>query len=282
MIKKRIEIFKGSLHRYLGSKLLMIGLILLFFEAFIAISAPFLSPQDPWEQSYEILRPPSLKHPMGTDNLGRDVLSQIFHGSRISLLFALGAAGISLILGVLLGAISGYYGGWIDDLFSRFFEVFLSLPRFFLIIMVILIAGKGTLSSMAIVGATIWPANAKITRAQVLAVKKQAFVDSAIVSGASDFRVIFHHILPNGLYPVVANSTLNMASAVIFEASLSFLGLGDANVISWGQTLLVAQANLSSWWLSVFPGISICLMALAFNIIGDAINYASNPKLKSP
>ena len=173
-------------------------------------------------------------------------------GTRISLLFALGVAALSLLVGVVLGALSGYWGGWVDELLSRGFEVFLMLPRFFLIILIVALFGQNIVFTAIIVGLTSWVTNARLTRAQVMTVKERVFVQASLASGVSRTKVLFRHVLPNGLYPVIANSTLEMAGAIITEAALSFLGLGDPNHLSWGQILYSAQMHIHSWWLAVF------------------------------
>ncbi len=256
------------------------GLALLITMVALAILAP-LAPYGPFAQSGELLQPPSASHWLGTDNLGRDIWSRVLWGGRVSLLFGAVAAGVSLIVGVLLGSLPGYYGGLVDDAFSRFFEVFLMIPALFLMILIVAIFGSNVYFTMVVVGLTIWPTNAKITRAQVMALKHQGYVQAARAAGASDLLILRDHIIPNGIYPVVANSTLQMASAVIFEASLSFLGLGDPNQVSWGQVLKSGQLYLvSGWWVALFSGLAITLMVFAFNLVGDGINYALNPRLR--
>ena len=261
-------------------KTALFGLIVMLIAIFVALAAPWLAPEGPSHLYDELLAAPSSQHPFGTDHLGRDVLSIIIWGTRISLLFALGVAGLSMLTGILLGALPGYYGGRIDDAFSRFFEVFLMIPRFFLIILVVAVFGQNIGFTAVVVGLTSWVTNARLTRAQVLTIKERAFVKASAATGASQGRVLFRHVLPNGLYPVIANTSLEMAGAIITEAALSFLGLGDTNHQSWGQLLFAAQQHIHSWWLAVFPGLAITLLVLAFNLIGDGISYAFNPRLR--
>jgi len=261
-------------------KTALFGLVVMLLAIAVALAAPLLAPQGPTHLYDALLSPPSSQHPFGTDPLGRDVMSGIVWGTRISLLFAVGVAGLSLLIGVLLGAIPGYYGGRVDDLFSRFFEVFLMIPRFFLIILVVAVFGQNIIFTAIVVGMTSWVTNARLTRAQVLTIKERTFVKASMATGASHARVLFRHILPNGLYPVIANSSLEMAGAIIIEAALSFLGLGDSNHLSWGQLLFSAQLHIHSWWLALFPGLAITLLVFAFNLIGDGISYAFNPRLR--
>ncbi|MFC1803222.1 ABC transporter permease, partial [Thermoproteota archaeon] len=160
------------------------------------------------------------------------------------------------------------------------FEIFMLLPRLFLIILMVAIFGNNIYITMFVVAITIWPTNARITRAQVSTLRNRLFVKAYKSAGASDLNLLFTHILPNGIYPVIVNSTLQMGRAIITEAGLSFLGLGDINHISWGQILLIAQNQLTTWWLALFPGLAICIIVLAFNFVGGGINYALNPRMR--
>ncbi|MBI4280557.1 MAG: ABC transporter permease [Armatimonadetes bacterium] len=261
-------------------RLSVAGLAVVLIATAVAVLAPVLAPLGPTHLHQERLSPPTAAHPLGTDRLGRDVLAIIIWGARVSLMFAVGVAGISLVVGIVLGAIPAYLGGWVDDLFSRFYEIFLMIPRFFLIILVVAVFGQNIVFTMIIVGLTAWVTNARLTRAQVLTIKERVFVKASMASGAGAFSVMLHHVLPNGLYPVIANSTLEMAGAIITEAALSFLGLGDPNHVSWGQLLHVAQEHLRAWWLAVFPGVAIFLLVLAFNLVGDGVSYALDPRLR--
>jgi peptide/nickel transport system permease protein len=265
---------------YKTDKTAVVGLFILLTSVFVAVFAPSLSPYRPSELQPEILQPPSRAYPLGTDQIGRDILSGMIYGTRVSLTFAVGVAGISLVVGVLIGAIPGYFGGLVDDLLSRFFEIFLMIPQFVLIVTVVALFGNNIIYTMIVVGLTLWPSNAKITRAQVLSLKSRPFVRAAVASGASDARILFRHILPNGLYPVVANSTLQMAYAILFEAALSFLGLGDPNHPSWGQVLSAANLHKSAWWMALFSGMAILILVLGLNLVGDGINNALNPRLR--
>jgi len=247
----------------------------------LAVFAPYISPYDPFFLSDDLYKPPSFSHPLGTDSFGRDVLSRIIWGSRVSLFFGGCAAAISLLIGIVLGAIPGYFGGILDDLFSRFFEIFLMIPRLVIIILVVAVFGSNIYYSVLVVGLTIWPTNAKLARVQVITIKNRGYIQSSISAGAGHFRVLFYHIIPNGIYPLIANSTIEMGSAILIETSLSFLGLGDLNYVSWGQILQKGQAAIfSAWWVIIFPGISIFLLVFAFSLVGDGINFALNPKLR--
>jgi peptide/nickel transport system permease protein len=273
-----IERSRGFWSQYRKNKTALVGLVIVMTTIFLALFAPLVAPHGPFTLQARSLQPPGLAHPLGTDQVGRDVLSYVIYGTRVSMAFGLGVATISLVIGVLLGAIPGYFGGVIDDLFSRFFEIFLMIPQFVLIVTVVALFGNNIIYTMFVVGFTLWPSNAKITRAQVLTLKRRTFVRAALASGASHVRILARHILPNGLYPVIANSTLQMAYAILFEASLSFLGLGDPNYPSWGQLLAAANLHRSAWWLSLFSGLAILILVLGFNLVGDGIQTALNPR----
>lgn len=256
--------------------LTIVGLLLV-----MGLLAPVLSPGNPLFSVALPMQAPSLNHPLGTDHTGREVLAMMLWGSRVSLLFAFGAAGISLLVGTVLGAVSGYFGGVLDDVLSRFFEVFYVIPRLFLIILVVAIFGSNLWLVVVVVGATIWPSNARIMRAQVLSLKGRSYVQAARVSGAGHLEVLFRHIVPNGIGPVLANSSLQMAYAVLTEAGLSFLGLGDPNVASWGQVLHWGQSYISSApWMVVFPGVAIALLMLAFHLLGNSLQERMNPRMQ--
>jgi peptide/nickel transport system permease protein len=218
---------------------------------------------------------------MGTDHFGRDVFSMMVWGTRVSLLFAFGAAGLSLILGVFLGGVSGYFGGLADDLLSRMFEVFIIIPRLFLIILVVALFGNSLWFSVIVIGATMWPSNARIMRAQVLTLKEREYVQAAAVAGGSHLQVLFEHVVPNGIGPVLANSTLQMAYAVLLEAGLSFLGLGDPNVPSWGQVLYAGQNYITSApWLVIFPGLAIAILLVGLHLLGTGLLHTVNPRMQ--
>lgn len=264
---------------FLQNKQTIIGLMLLSLLMICAILAPKISPGMPLFSVGAPIQKPNPEFIFGTDNMGRDVLAMVIWGSRVSMVFAFGAAGISLIIGVVLGAISGYIGGVVDDILSRFFEIFYIIPRTFLIILMVAIFGSSITLMVIIVGVTIWPSNAKIMRAQVLTLKSRSYVHAAEVAGSGKLKILFRHIVPNGIGPVLSNSTLQMAQAVLTEASLSFLGLGDPTVASWGKILQSGQSHISSApWLVIIPGIVIAMMLLAFNLIGTALHSTLNVK----
>ena len=257
----------------------IIGFSILLLIVIMAIFAPSLSPGNPLFSVGKPMVAPNAEHIFGTDYMGRDVWGMIAWGSRVSVLFAFGAATLSLIIGVVLGALSGYIGGVVDDIMCRFFELFYIIPRTFLIILTVAIFGSSIWIMVLIVGITIWPSNAKIMRAQVLMLKNRGYVQAAEVAGGRKLSILFKHIVPNGIGPVLSNSTLQMAQAVLTEASLSFLGLGDPNKASWGLILNAGQKHISSApWLVIVPGLTLALMLLSFNLIGTALHKALNVK----
>jgi peptide/nickel transport system permease protein len=257
------------------------GLVLLAAIVLLALVAPLLAPGDPFRMDWTPFLPPSGEHMLGTDNIGRDVFALMVHGTKVSLLFAFGAAGVSLLMGMILGGVAGYYGGYIDDVISRLSDAFLIIPRLFLIIVIVAMFGSQLWMVVFIIGATLWPANARIMRAQVMSLRGRGFVQAARVAGGSDAAIIFGQITPNSLGPVLANSVLQMAYAVLTEASLAFLGLGDPNVPSWGQILHSGQNYLSSApWLMIFPGLALAVLLLSLHLVGNALVESLNPKLR--
>jgi peptide/nickel transport system permease protein len=249
----------------------VVGLGVVLFFAILALVPGLFAPYSATSIAFDQLSGPSGEHLLGTDNLGRDVLSRLIWGSRVSLLFGVLAAGLSLALGAPLGLLAGYYGRWVDQLLSRTFEIALMIPAFFLLVMVVAFFGNNINFEILVVGITIWPANARIMRASVLSLKERQFVRAAVATGASRPQVLVNHILPNAIQPVIVNSNLQIGQAILFEAGMSFLGLGDPNVISWGQMVNIGALHLvDAWWLAFFPGVALAVLILSFNLIGTA------------
>lgn len=269
------------LDRYRESKPGVVGLTIVLIIVFLAIFAPFLAPNDPFSQSQDLYKPPSFQHPFGTDSLGRDVLSRIIYGTRVTLLIAVLSSTLSTALGTILGAISGWFGGMIDDILSRGFDVVYLTPIFFLLIIITSLLGTSVYLVSLVIGVTIWPRTARLMRSQVLSLKERTFVEASTVSGASGLRTLFTHVVPNGLSPVIANMALQSASAILIEAGLSFLGLGDQNVVSWGQMVYIGARTLFfGWWLALIPGLAIAIAVLGFNLVADGLSYALHPQLE--
>lgn len=267
---------------YRKNKVAVVGLIIVICLIIIALSASIISPYDPFEINLiDRHTPPSKEHIMGTDEFGRDVFSRVIWGSQISMAIGFVAAGISTILGITLGSLAGYYGGKIDNIIMRVVDVFMVVPTFFLILIIVALFGSSMWNVMVVIGITSWPGTARIMRAQFLAIREKEYVEAARALGANDLRIILFHILPNALYPVIVRASLQVAGAILTESSLSFLGLGDPSKISWGIMLNRAlQYMRKSWWQTVFPGISIFLIVFSFNVIGDGLNDALNPRLR--
>jgi peptide/nickel transport system permease protein len=272
--------FGEACHAFVASRYGVVGLGILVIVAIAAVFAPVLAPSDPFALGAgKFLRPGAAGHPLGTDHLGRDVFSQIVYGARLSLAIGLVAAGISAVVGVVIGSVSGYFGGWVDLLLSRFTDMFLIIPAFFLIIVIVATLGNGILYVMVVIGLTSWPTNARLMRAQVLTLRERTFVQALTALGESRFRILLRHIIPNGIQPIIANSTLQIAGAILIEAGLSFLGLGDPNKASWGKMINDERASiLTAWWPSVCPGVAIVVTVLAFYLIGDGIAYVLSPR----
>lgn len=267
--------------RFRKNKLAAAGGVFVFLLFAVAILAPWLAPYNPAEINVDsILEAPSGKHFLGTDDLGRDVLSRMIWGARISLAVGFIAVGISCVMGVILGAIAGYYGRWVDAVIMRFVDIMLCVPTFFLILAVIAFLDPGIWNIMAVIGFTSWMGIARLARAEFLSLKEREFVLAARGVGAGDFRIILRHILPNAMAPVLVSAVLGVAAAVLIESSLSFLGLGiQPPTPSWGNILTAGKDNIEvAWWLSVFPGLAILFTVLAYNLLGEGLRDALDPK----
>ncbi len=270
------------LKRFKKNKLAVAGGIIVMCLFFIAVLAPFLSPFSPNEiDRKEILEPPSLKHPLGTDDLGRDLLSRMIWGARVSLAVGFVAVGIATCIGMILGALSGYYGGWTERIIMRFIDIMLSIPTFFLILAVIAFVGPSIWNIMLVIGITSWMGVARLVRAEFLSIKEREYVLAAKALGASDIKIIFRHIMINSLAPVLVSAVLGVASAVLIESALSFLGLGvQPPTPTWGNILTLGKDNIEiAWWLSVYPGLAILITVLGYNLLGEGIRDSIDPRL---
>jgi peptide/nickel transport system permease protein len=264
------------------NRLAVAGGIIVIALFIVAVFAPVISPFNPDSiDRGHILDPPGLSHPFGTDDLGRDVLSRMIFGSRISLAVGFVAVGISTLIGMVLGALSGYYGGWFDRIIMRFIDIMLSIPTFFLILAVIAFIGPSIWNIMVIIGLTSWMSVARLVRAEFLSLKEREFVLAARAMGAGDFRIIFRHIMINSMAPVLISAILGVAGAVLVESALSFLGLGvQPPTPSWGNILTLGKDNIEiAWWLSVFPGLAILVTVLGYNLLGEGIQDSIDPRL---
>jgi len=259
------------------------GLVIIVIVFFIAIFAPFLSLYDPGKTDVSLkLKTPSFQHYLGTDQLGRDVFSRMLHGSRISLSVGFVAVGISILIGILVGAMAGYKGGWVDSLLMRFVDIMLSFPSFFLILTVVAILRPNIYNVMFVIGITSWEGTARFVRAEFLSLRERDYVQAARALGVKDRRIIFRHILPNALAPVFVTASLGVASAILIEAGLSFLGFGvQPPAPSWGNILTEGRTYIfDAWWLTIFPGLAILITVLSFNLFGEGLRDALDPRLR--
>ncbi|MBE3599562.1 MAG: ABC transporter permease [Limnochordaceae bacterium] len=257
------------------------GLAIVLALVVVAVAAPAIAPYDPFEQNIveARLKPPSPEHPLGTDELGRDILSRIVYGARISLRIGLVAEGVSLAIGMVVGGLAGYLGGRFDDVVMRVTDIFFAIPSLLFLIAVVAILEPTPTTIAAALGVIGWPSEARLMRSQVLALKELEYVTAAYAVGASPGRVLLRHILPNGIAPMIVAGTLGTAGAILNEATLSFLGLGIQQPIpSWGTMVNTGQSYIfNAWWYSVFPGLAIMVTVLGFNFLGDALRDALDP-----
>lgn len=247
-----------------------------------SLAAPAISKFQPLEIAGDRLLPPgSGDHLLGTDNLGRDILSGIVYGSRTSMMVGLSAMLLSALIGLPLGMIGGYYNGSIDNVLMRGAEIFLILPRFLLAMLVVAIFGPSLLNIIIVISVLSWPVIARLIRAEFLSVKEKRYVTAARAFGARDLRIIFCEILPNSLAPVIVQASLLVAEAILIEASLSFLGIGDPDAVSWGKMLQSANRYLrQAWWTVTFPGCILFITTVGIALISDGLNIALNPRLR--
>lgn len=270
-----------TLSKALSNPLALSGFIIIATIMLLALFAPLIAPYDPDSIDVKaILVPPSSEHFMGTDGLGRDVFSRMLFGARISLLVGIVAVGIATLIGVILGSIAGYYRGLVDILIMRTVDVMLSIPTFFLILAVIAFLTPSIWNIMIVIGLTSWMGVTRLVRAEFLSLRGREFVMASEALGARDGRLIFTHLLPNSLTPVIVSSVLGVASAVLVESGLSFLGLGvQAPQASWGNILTDGKEYIQfAWWLSLFPGLAILITVLGYNLLGEGLRDVFDPR----
>ncbi len=263
----------GRWRLLLAEKKALVGLTVLTVLIVAAILAPWLTPYDPNAMMYSMLSPPSLAHPLGTDDLGRDLLSRIIFGTRVSLFVGLSTVAISLLAGVLLGLMAGYYGGWLDTIIMRYIDLQWAFPNFLIAVYLVAVFGTGLSNVIVAISLAFLDDFARITRGMVLTIKEEQYVAAARTIGASDWRIMLRHILPNATAPLIVQATVSVSYAILAEATLSFLGLGvDVDTPTWGLILSEARDFISqAWWLGVFPGLTIVLTVLSINFLGDAL-----------
>jgi peptide/nickel transport system permease protein len=280
MEKQQSKVFWRYFKR---NRLAVGGLAVIVVTFLIAGFASFLAPYDSGKTDVSLkLQPPSLQHFLGTDQLGRDVFSRMLFGSRVSLSVGFVAVVISICIGIFVGAISGYYGRWIDSVLMRFVDIMLCFPSFFLILTVVALLGPSLFKVMVVIGITSWMGTSRFVRAEFLSLRERDFAQAAKALGVKDRRIIFRHILPNALAPVFVTATLDVATAILVEAGLSFLGFGvQPPAPSWGNILTEGRTYIfDAWWLTVFPGLAILVTVLSFNLLGEGLRDALDPRLR--
>jgi peptide/nickel transport system permease protein len=270
-----------TLHYLMKNRLAVIGGMLVLLVFILSILAPWIAPHKPTEiHINNILVGPTFTYLLGTDELGRDVLSRMLWGGRVSLEVGFIAVGIATIIGILLGSIAGYYGGWIDSAIMRAVDIMLSIPTIFLVLAVIAILEPSIINIMIVIGLTSWMEPARLIRAEFISLKEREFVVAARAIGAADGRIIMKHVLPNGLSPILVSATMGIGGAILLESALSFLGLGvQPPTPSWGSLLSSGKDNIEiAWWLSAFPGLAILITVLGYNLLGEGIRDALDPR----
>lgn len=273
-----------SVRRLLRNPLAVAGVVIVGVMAGLALLAPLIAPYDPYATNVDaILQPPSAAHWMGTDRLGRDVLTRILYGARVSLTVGFVAVGIATVIGTLLGSIAGFYGRWVDSVMMRLVDIMLAIPTFFLVLAVIAFLEPNIVNVMAVIGLTSWMGVTRLVRGELLSLREREYVLAARALGASDTRLIGVHLLPNGFAPVLVAAVLGVAEAILVESALSFLGLGvQPPRASWGNILTEGKNFIEfAWWLSVYPGLAIWITVLGFNLFGEGLRDAIDPRQDS-
>ncbi len=259
-----------------------IGLVILLIVVLTAVLGPLIYTDSPWRMVQRPFLPPFTVDgfPLGTDALGRDVMAGLVYGARVSLLVGLVSTVVALLIGVPIGAAAGYFGGFVDDALMRFTEFFQTIPSFALAIVLLAIFQPSLSYVILAIAIVSWPPVARLVRGEVLSLRSREYVEAATLSGQSTLQIITRQILPNALPPIIVLASLMVATAILLESSLSFLGLGDPNVMSWGYMIGTARTVIrTAWWLSFIPGVAILLTVLAMNLIGEGLNDALNPRL---
>ena len=276
--------YKDSFKRLKKNKMAMVCALIIIALVIIAVFAPVLAPYDPDVQDYaNILKAPSKAHLLGTDEYGRDILSRIIYGTRVSLSVGLLAQALATLIGVTLGALAAYYGGWVDTVISRITEIFAAFPDLIFAMGIMFVIGPGIKNIFIALGLLTWVRTARMIRGQILQLKEKEYVEAAKASGATAFHTITKHLIPNCISTVIVLVTLGIPNAIMYEASLSFLGLGiQPPTASWGSMISSAQPFISYLpTYSIFPGIAIMITVIAFNIFGDGLRDALDPKMKN-
>jgi len=273
-----------ALRAYLRSPAGMIGLLLLLLVVAAALSADWLFPRDPLSLAGRPLQWPGQnpRLPLGTDNLGRDIAAFLFHGAQVSLLIGVVASAVAVGIGVMIGAIAGFYGGWVDDLLMRVTEAFQTVPNFILLLVLVAVFGSELPVITVAIGLVGWTAPCRLVRAEFLSLRNREFVLAARGLGMRDARLILGEVLPNALPPVIVYASVVMAVAILMESALAFLGLSDPNIASWGNMIGAGRSVLrTEWYVSAIPGLAILVTVLAFSLVGQGLNDALNPRMQA-
>ncbi len=277
-MKQLLGEFAGTFLRNRGAA---VGLVVLALVGLAAATADLLFPFSPWDmRGGPFMRPGEMDLLLGSDSLGRDVAAGIAYGARVSLLIGAVSTAVAVLVGITLGAVAGYAGGVVDDAIMRFTEFFQTVPSFLLAVVLVAIFSPSLSSIVAAIAIVSWPPVARVIRAEFLSLRSREFVQAAEVLGRSRTAIVFREILPNALSPIIVLASLMVASAILLESGLSFLGLGDPNMISWGFMIGAGRSVIRiAWWMSVFPGVAIFLTVLALNLVGEGLSDALNPRL---
>lgn len=270
--------------RFRRNRAALAGLFVLFCVLLMALSATRLFPGTPWDMVAAPFIWPGQERELllGSDMLGRDLASGLFHGARVSLMVGFVATLVAVFVGTSIGALAGYYRGWVDDLLMRFTELFQTIPQFIFAIVVVAILSPSVLNVIVAIALVSWPSVARLVRGEFLALREREFVQASIAIGMGDLRIIVTQILPNALGPIIVTGSLMVATAILTEGGLAFLGLGDPNIMSWGTIIGGGRDALrSAWYITAIPGLAIMLTVLALNLVGEGLNDALNPRLKN-
>ncbi|HCP18515.1 MAG: ABC transporter permease [Candidatus Puniceispirillum sp. TMED52] len=269
-------------HRYKRNRSAVFGLVVIVLVVLMAATADFLYPFDPFRLAGKPLSAPGTNgFLLGSDSLGRDVAAGIVHGAKTSLLIGLIATLVAVFIGILFGALSGYYGGQLDNMLMRITEIFQTIPSFIFAILLVAILKPSIYSVVIAISVVSWPGVARLVRGEFLSLKSREFVQACHTLGMSDLRIMLREILPNCLSPIIVIGSLMVATAILIESGLSFLGLGDPNIMSWGFQIGAGRTMLrSAWWVCTFPGVAILITVLAINLVGEGLNDALNPRLR--
>lgn len=273
---------RGFVSRFVRHRPAVLGLVLLLGVVLAAVLAPILYPASPFELVGRPFQPPLGQYPLGTDMLGRDLAAGVLHGARTTLLVGLVATVFAVLVGVTIGGLAGYFGGRVDALLMRLTEIFQTIPFFLFAILIVAVMTPSLSSVILAIAVVSWPPMARLVRGEFISVRNREFVQSCVAMGMGHLRIIGVHILPNTLSSIIVTASLMVASAILIESGLSFLGLSDANTMSWGFIIGSGRSVLrTAWWICAIPGLAILLTVMSINLVGDGLNDALNPRLKT-